>query len=100
MNDENKLYVMVNYTNKQSYIGFDELQTFGEFKESIKNYHKIKQNFTIYSENAYITLNYDDKVTMSEIIEAKALYNLDELTIRLVPKESSFKWLKNILLHR
>ena len=100
MDDENKLYVIVNYTNKQSYIGFDELQTFGEFKETIKNYYKIRKKFTIYSENAYITINYDDKVTMGEIIEAKALYNLDELTIRLIPTESSLNWFKNILMHR
>ena len=28
MDDSNKLYVIVNYTNKQSYIGFDELTNF------------------------------------------------------------------------
>ena len=76
------------------------LQTFGEFKETIKNYYKIRKKFTIYSENAYITINYDDKVTMGDIIEAKALYNLDELTIRLIPTESSLNWFKNVLMHR
>ena len=33
---------------------------------------------------------------MGDIIEAKALYNLDELTIRLIPTESSLKRFKNI----
>lgn len=100
MEDETKLYVVVNYTNKQSYVAFEELETFGEFKENIKNHYGIKKNFKIYSESGRVTMNYDDTVTMEDIILSKALYNQDELTIRVAPTESTLKWFKNLLIFK
>ena len=100
MEDETKLYVVVNYTNKQSYIAFEELETFGEFKKNIKKHYGINKNFKIYSESGRITMNYDDTVTMEDIISSKALYNQDELTIRVAPTESILKWFKNLLIFK